>query len=33
VAVRLHGADLAYFVSFLVAAVLYGGYRRVRKIA
>lgn len=33
VAVRLHGADLAYFVSFLVAAVLYGGYRRVRKTA
>jgi NCS1 family nucleobase:cation symporter-1 len=30
VAVRLHGADLAYFVSFLVAAVLYGGYRRAR---
>jgi len=22
-----HGADVAYFVNFLVAAVLYGGYR------
>ena len=31
VAVRLHGADLAYFVSFLVAAALYGGYRMVRR--
>jgi NCS1 family nucleobase:cation symporter-1 len=27
VATRLHGADLAYFVNFLVAAALYGGYR------
>jgi nucleobase:cation symporter-1, NCS1 family len=25
-----HGADLAYFVNFLVAGVLYGGYRIVR---
>ena len=31
VAERLHGADLAYFVNFLVAAVLYGGYRKVKK--
>ena len=22
-----HGADIAYFVNFAVAAVLYGGYR------
>ena len=22
-----HGADIAYFVNLLVAAVLYGGYR------
>ena len=29
VASRLHGADLAYFVNFLVAAALYGGYRAV----
>jgi NCS1 family nucleobase:cation symporter-1 len=27
VAQACHGADLAYFVNFLVAAVLYGGYR------
>ena len=25
-----HGADIAYFVNLLVAAVLYGGYRLVR---
>jgi NCS1 family nucleobase:cation symporter-1 len=25
-----HGADVAYFVNLLVAAVLYGGYRVVR---
>jgi len=25
-----HGADIAYFVNLLVAAVLYGGYRMVR---
>jgi NCS1 family nucleobase:cation symporter-1 len=30
VAVAWHGADVAYFVNFLVAAVLYGGYRLVR---
>ena len=30
VATALHGADLAYFVNFLVAAALYGGYRLVR---
>ncbi len=30
VATALHGADLAYFVNFLAAAVLYGGYRLVR---
>ncbi len=30
VAQWLHGADLAYFVNFLVAAAVYGGYRRVR---
>ena len=27
----LHGADMAYFVNFLVAAVIYGGYRAVAK--
>jgi NCS1 family nucleobase:cation symporter-1 len=27
VAVAWHGADIAYFVNFAVAAVLYGGYR------
>jgi NCS1 family nucleobase:cation symporter-1 len=26
-----HGADIAYFVNLLVAAVLYGGYRSLRK--
>ena len=31
VATWLHGADLAYFVNFGVAAVLYGGYRRRRQ--
>jgi NCS1 family nucleobase:cation symporter-1 len=30
VATALHGADLAYFVNFLVAAAVYGGYRVVR---
>ncbi len=30
VATALHGADLAYFVNFLVAAAAYGGYRRWR---
>ena len=29
-ATALHGADLAYFVNFLVAAAVYGGYRLVR---
>ena len=27
IAKALHGADIAYFVNLLVAAVLYGGYR------
>lgn len=31
VAARLHGADLAYFVNFLVALCLYGGYRAYRQ--
>ena len=31
VAVRLHGADLAYFVNFAVAAVLYCGYHRTQR--
>jgi len=31
VAVAWHGADIAYFVNLLVAAVLYGGYRYVRR--
>ena len=31
VAERLHGADLAYFVNFVVAAALYGGYRLIRR--
>jgi len=26
-----HGADTAYFVAFLVAATLYGGYRMIRR--
>ena len=30
VAEAWHGADVAYFVNFLVAAVLYGGYRLIR---
>jgi NCS1 family nucleobase:cation symporter-1 len=30
VATALHGADLAYFVNFLVAAAVYGGYRLIR---
>ena len=30
VAQWLHGADVAYFVNFLVAAGLYGGYRAVK---
>ena len=30
VASWLHGADVAYFVNFVVAAVLYGGYRLSR---
>lgn len=30
VASWLHGADLAYFVNFVVAASLYGGYRLIR---
>ena len=25
-----HGADIAYFVNFVVALVVYGGYRRLR---
>jgi NCS1 family nucleobase:cation symporter-1 len=31
IALAWHGADVAYFVNFLVAAVLYGGYRLVRR--
>ncbi|HEX7825010.1 MAG TPA: cytosine permease, partial [Mycobacterium sp.] len=30
VAVAWHGADIAYFVNFVVALVIYGGYRFVR---
>ena len=30
IAAAWHGADVAYFVNFLAAAVLYGGYRLVR---
>ena len=30
VAVAWHGADIAYFVNFVVALVIYGGYRRLR---
>lgn len=30
VATALHGADLAYFVNFFVAAAVYGGYRMAR---
>ena len=32
VAKAWHGADVAYFVNFLVAALLYGGYRLVRSL-
>jgi NCS1 family nucleobase:cation symporter-1 len=28
--VAWHGADVAYFVNFLVALAIYGGYRFVR---
>jgi len=31
VAEHLHGADLAYFVNFIVAVALYGGYRVIRR--
>jgi NCS1 family nucleobase:cation symporter-1 len=31
IAVAWHGADNAYFVNLAVAAVLYGGYRLVRR--
>ncbi len=31
VAEALRGADLAYFVNFVVAAALYGGYRMIRR--
>jgi NCS1 family nucleobase:cation symporter-1 len=30
VATALHGADLAYFVNYVVAAAVYGGYRLIR---
>ena len=30
VAESWHGADIAYFVNFVVAALLYGGYRLLR---
>jgi NCS1 family nucleobase:cation symporter-1 len=30
VAVAWHGADIAYFVDFAVALLIYGGYRVVR---
>ncbi|MCU1701098.1 MAG: purine-cytosine permease-like transporter, partial [Mycobacterium sp.] len=30
IAVAWHGADIAYFVNFLVALVIYRGYRFVR---
>jgi NCS1 family nucleobase:cation symporter-1 len=30
VATALHGADLAYFVNFLVSVAVYGGYRLIR---
>jgi nucleobase:cation symporter-1, NCS1 family len=33
VATAWHGADIAYFVNLVVAAVLYGGYRVVRRRA
>jgi nucleobase:cation symporter-1, NCS1 family len=28
-----HGADVAYYVNFLVAAIIYGGYRVWRRRA
>lgn len=31
IAVAWHGADIAYYVNLVVAAVLYGGYRLVRR--
>jgi NCS1 family nucleobase:cation symporter-1 len=31
VAMAWHGADIAYYVNLVVAAVLYGGYRLVRR--
>ncbi len=31
IAVAWHGADVAYFVNFAVAAVLYGSYRLIRR--
>ena len=31
VAQAWHGADIAYFVNLLVAAVVYGGYRLLRR--
>lgn len=31
IATAWHGADVAYFVNFLVALALYGGYRRVTR--
>jgi nucleobase:cation symporter-1, NCS1 family len=31
IALAWHGADVAYFVNFVVAAVLYGSYRLVRR--
>ena len=33
VAVAWHGADIAYFVNFVVAALLYGGYRLLARPA
>jgi len=33
VALAWHGADIAYFVNFLVAGVLYGGYRLLARPA
>jgi len=30
IAAAWHGADVAYFVNFVVAAVLYGAYRLLR---
>ena len=31
VALAWHGADIAYFVNFLVALLIYGGYRWLRR--